>query len=226
MVSDLPARERLPSGRHQLPREAVLASQRGRMLDAMMSVVSEKGYALVTIADVVKRAGVSRRTFYEHFAEKEDCFLAAYDTGVEILLGGMRDAVRALNGGDWQAWARVSIESYLEILDAQPNFAWALHVEVFAAGSAAQARRAQIISRLAGEWRRLYERARREDRSLGRAPPDSMLRTIVVGHEELVRERLRTGGTQPLPGLVNAAVAIVLRILGAGGAGSTASSAR
>lgn len=214
-LSGLPGRQRLPSGRHHLPREAVLASQRGRMLDAMMSAASEKGYAAVTIADVVQGAGVSRRTFYEHFADKEACFLAAYDTGVEILLERMRDTVSVLGGDDWRAWTRASIESYLEALDARPHFAQSLHVEVFAAGPAAHARRAEIISLLAGEWRRLYERARRQDRSLGPAPSGWLLRTIVVGHEELVRERLRAGTGQSLQDLVDVATAIALCVLDA-----------
>src|SRR5882724_3806888 len=65
---------RLPSGRHGLAREAVVASQRGRLLDAMAEVVAEKGYQATTVADVVERAGVSRRTFYEQFPDREACF--------------------------------------------------------------------------------------------------------------------------------------------------------
>ncbi len=55
------------------------ANQRGRMIDATIEVVGEKGYADLTVADVIKRAGVSRRAFYEHFSNREDCFLATYD---------------------------------------------------------------------------------------------------------------------------------------------------
>src|SRR3954454_2857364 len=82
----------LPRGPHRLTREAVMASQRGRMLDAMAQAVAEKGYAATTVADVIAGAGVSRKTFYEQFRDKEDCFLAAYDTGVELLLGALREA--------------------------------------------------------------------------------------------------------------------------------------
>ena len=71
----------LPRGPHRLAREEVLASQRGRMLAAIAEAVAEKGYAATTVADVVGRAGVSRKTFYEHFADKEECFLAAWDAG-------------------------------------------------------------------------------------------------------------------------------------------------
>ena len=86
---------RLPSGRHGLPRETVAASQRARMIDAMAAVVAEKGYAATTVADVVERAGVSRRTFYEQFADKEACFLAAYEVGLAVVLDRIRPRTTA-----------------------------------------------------------------------------------------------------------------------------------
>src|SRR5918996_5397040 len=70
---------RLPAGQHKLPREFVLRSQRDRMLDAMAQACAFEGYGGATVAAVIARAGVSRRTFYEHFRDREDCFLAAYD---------------------------------------------------------------------------------------------------------------------------------------------------
>ena len=75
----------LPSGRHSLTRDAVLASQRGRLLDAMAEAVAEHSYGATTIAHVVSHAGVSRKTFYEHFRDKEHCFLAMYDTGIAFV---------------------------------------------------------------------------------------------------------------------------------------------
>ena len=76
----------LPRGRHAAPRPVVREAQRVRMLAAMVQAVAEKGYARVAVADVIERAGVSRKTFYEQFANKEDCFLAAYDATVDDLL--------------------------------------------------------------------------------------------------------------------------------------------
>src|SRR4051812_30467577 len=84
----------LPRGRHAAPREVVVESQRTRMLSAMASAVAEKGYSRTAVADVIDRAGVSRKTFYEHFANKEECFLAAYDEGVDLLLEAIDEAVR------------------------------------------------------------------------------------------------------------------------------------
>ena len=86
----------LPRGRHAAPREVVAESQRERVLVGMADAVAAKGYANVAVADVIERAGVSRRSFYEHFTNKEDAFLAAYDAGVT----GLLDAIAADVGGD------------------------------------------------------------------------------------------------------------------------------
>ena len=75
-------------------REATAEWQNARMLHAITRAVSEKGYSKVTVADVVSLAGVSRRTFYEHFKDVEDCFVAAYETGVGALLSEVELAVR------------------------------------------------------------------------------------------------------------------------------------
>ena len=79
--------ERLPRGRHGLPREAVTESQQRRIVQAMIEVVAERGYPETRVVDVIGVAGVSRKTFYELFASKEDCFLAAYDVLLGNLLG-------------------------------------------------------------------------------------------------------------------------------------------
>src|SRR5262245_57415806 len=83
----------LPHGHHSLTREVVLASQRGRLIDAMAQAVAEHGYGATTVARVVSRAGVSRKTFYEHFSDKEDCLLALYDTAIGYVLGRIDEAL-------------------------------------------------------------------------------------------------------------------------------------
>src|SRR3954454_10930364 len=85
----------LPRGRHAAPRAVVAESQRERMLVAMADATASKGYGNVAVADVIERAGVSRRSFYEHFANKEECFLAAYDAGVAGLLDAIAEAEEA-----------------------------------------------------------------------------------------------------------------------------------
>src|SRR3954471_4652070 len=87
--------EQLPRGRHSLTREQVETSQRERLLLAMCEAVAERGYVATSVADVISRARVSRETFYRYFADKQACFHAAHDRGVEILLAEMGGAFAA-----------------------------------------------------------------------------------------------------------------------------------
>src|SRR3954452_18398274 len=125
----------LPRGPHGLGRDVVAASQRGRLLEAMAHAVAEKGYGAVSVADVIARAGVSRKTFYVHFRDKLDCFLAAYDVGVEVLLATVRDA--GAGQTDPLTVARARTRASLEPLAAEPAFARTFLIEVAAAGPAA-----------------------------------------------------------------------------------------
>jgi AcrR family transcriptional regulator len=140
--------DKLPRGRHGLSREHVERSQRGRMLRAMAEAVSELGYANTPVAEVLRRAGVSRETFYEQFANKEDCFLAAYDASATKLLEAMgtaRDSEpSAASAEDRLARA---LARYLAALASEPALARTFLVEVYAAGPAALARRVEVQAR-------------------------------------------------------------------------------
>lgn len=153
--------DRLPHGRHQLTRDAVLNSQRGRMLEAIATAVAEKGYAATTVADIIRVAGVSRRTFYEHFADKEDCFLAAFDTGIGFLLSEIARATRGV--ADWTDRLRAGVRTMLAVLARDPAFTRIGTVEVMAAGPQAVERRAQMMRVFAGQYRRLHADARAAD---------------------------------------------------------------
>ena len=76
----------LPHGPHKLPREEVVRSQRGRLLRAIAEAMAERGYAETTVADVLRRARVSRDTFYQQFSSKQDCFIAAYEAAAGVVL--------------------------------------------------------------------------------------------------------------------------------------------
>ena len=212
----IPPAQRLPSGRHRLTREAVVASQRGRLIEAMAHAVAEKGYMKTTVADVVDRAGVSRTTFYQQFADLEECFLAAYDTGTEIVLGRIRDRVAELpRSAGWRERARTSFAAFAEVLAEEPDFGWAQLVEVFGAGPAALKRRAEIIGVFSDLNRVQHERARHEEPGLPKLP-DEVFLTLTGGLEELVRERMRTHGAAALPELVDPAMAVVVSVFGGG----------
>ena len=160
----------LPRGPHRLRREVVEASQRERMLDAVVQAVAAKGYSGATVADIVSRAGVSRKTFYEHFRDKEECFLAAYDEGVAILM----DQIRAAGEGATNFYDRMRarVRAYLSLLVEEPAFARAYLIEVFAAGDAALERRREVHARLAKFGHDLNEEARSEFPELPEVPDE------------------------------------------------------
>ncbi len=142
---------RLPRGRHGLPREQVIASQRERILVATAEAMAENGYIGTSVAAILKRAGVSRETFYEQFRSKEDCFEAAYERAVQLLLDRIAEATETEDGapGDTDPMARMDriFRAYLQYLVDDPASARLFLVEVFAVGSAAIARRAQLQER-------------------------------------------------------------------------------
>lgn len=210
----LPPLDRLPSGRHRLTHEAVESSQRGRLLFAVAQVVAEKGYAPTTVGDIVERANVSRTTFYEQFGDKEACFLAAFDFGVEFVLGQMRAAWEALpDAGDWRAHVRSDLKTFLQMLAAEPAFALALHVEVLAAGPAALDRRAQIFALFTERTRRINELARSQQPELPELP-DELFQIHTGGIDELIRQHLRTREPERLPGLVEPLATATLTLFG------------
>jgi AcrR family transcriptional regulator len=133
------APQRLPRGRHGLPRRFIVHNQRERMLLAVAESVSEQGYATTTVADIISRARLSRRTFYEHFADKEECFLAAYDTVVEQLLAAVGAAYEEAE--TWPQKVHDGLRTFLSSLAVEPAFARMCIVEVLAAGPEARGRR-------------------------------------------------------------------------------------
>lgn len=209
-----PVLERLPSGRHHLTREAVAASQHGRLLFAIAQAVAEKGYADTTVADVVERASVSRRTFYEQFTSMEECFLAAFDTGVEIVLGRLAAASADIPAEDWRAVTRSDIETYLEVLRSEPHFAWALHVRVLSAGPAALKRRAEMFALFSARTRSLNRLARDQEVGLPKLP-DQAFAMHSGGVDELIRECLRADGPEGLPKLADPIARTTITLFGA-----------
>jgi AcrR family transcriptional regulator len=190
-----PVPRALPRGRHAAAREVVLASQRGRLLEAMAQCVAEQGYAATTVAQVIARAGVSRKTFYEHFADKRACFLAAWEVGNEILLAQVLAAGEEADG--WRARLRAGADAFLEVLAAEPEFARSFMVEVLSVGEDALVRRAQIIERFAAALADTHRQALAEGDRLGPVPPWA-LRAAAGAAWELTVEHLRTRGVDGL----------------------------
>jgi AcrR family transcriptional regulator len=192
----------LPRGPHGLTRDEVVASQRGRMIDAMAQTVAAKGYAATTVADVVAHAGVSRKTFYEHFADREECFLAAYDAAVDVLLGAVAERMAAGTPSevDWRERVRAGVRAYLEALAVEPAFARTFLVEVHAAGPRALGRRADVHERFV-EFLRAQSALARQDHPWLPEVPDAVYPAIVGGVDTVVSSWVSEGRTAELPEL-------------------------
>lgn len=140
----------LPRGRHGLPREQVVASQRERILQAMGEAMVDNGYVGTSVAAILKKAGVSRETFYEQFRSKEDCFEAAYERAVDQLLARIAETDSpAADPGDRAHTdpaerMRRLFGTYLQHLADDPASARLFLVEVYAVGAKAVARRIEL----------------------------------------------------------------------------------
>lgn len=199
--------DQLPRGRHRLTREQVLTSQRGRILAAAAEAVAAKGFARATVADVISQAGVSRETFYEQFADKEECFLAALDAGAEGLLQILGRALDPPASDSLQRLERV-LEAYLDALAAEPTFAKAFLIDAYGAGPRATLRRIELQQRFVDAVVKIFE--------LSGAPPDASARfaceALVAAVSSLVTARVGAGRADELPDLREPIVDLVRRL--------------
>jgi AcrR family transcriptional regulator len=139
---------KFPSGVRRLPPDLIRAVQRERLIVAMLNAAAELGYLGTNVQDVIDRAGISRPTFYEHFSNKEDCFLAAFDTSAERLRKRVETA--ALEGGDvWRERVRLGLEALLGFAAREPDTARTIVVEARAASAAAVKRRVELMDEFA-----------------------------------------------------------------------------
>jgi AcrR family transcriptional regulator len=170
------------------------------MLSAMAEAVAAKTYGGTTVADVVAGAGVSRKTFYEHFRDKEECFLAAFDAGVDLLLDAIMAAQPASDDPTWLGLMRARARAYLHTLASQPAFARTFLLEVFAAGPRALEHRAAVLRRFARLFEDLHDEARRQFPSLPPVP-EPVYVAAVGAINELVSDFAREGRAGELPEL-------------------------
>ncbi|HEX6674327.1 MAG TPA: TetR/AcrR family transcriptional regulator [Actinomycetes bacterium] len=171
------------------------ADHRMRLMEGMAAAVSEKGYAATTIADIVRHSRVSKRTFYEHFADREACLLACYVEGSELALRAVADAARA--GGSWRQRVRAATHAYLEALQARPALTRTLLVEVLGAGPKALALRRTVLQRFARLLCELVEAGRRDHHEVRELTP-AMATALVGGINELVLSTVERGGVGEL----------------------------
>jgi AcrR family transcriptional regulator len=199
-------------GHGESDRATIAEIQRARIIAAMGELVRECGSGGVTVAHVVARSGVSRRTFYELFEDREDCFLATFDAAVaragELVLPAYR------GGGEWRERIAAGLEAALRFLDSERDMGYLCAVGVLGAGPRALERRARVAEALVSA----VHEGRGETRATRR--PDRLVAEGVVGAVlAIVHTRLREQSPKPLLGLASRLMAlIVLPYLGASAA--------
>jgi AcrR family transcriptional regulator len=137
-------RDARASGRNGLGREQLSEIQRARMLAALVEVANEHGAANVTVAHIVARSGVSRRTFYEIFEDGEDCFLAAFDAAIEEIAAVVVPAYE--QPAKWHERIRAALTALLELLEYERPTGRLVIVETLGAGPQALERRRRVLA--------------------------------------------------------------------------------
>ena len=184
----------LPRGPHSFTREQVQASQRQRILRAMIEAVAERGYVSTPVAEVIARAGVSRKAFYEHFPNKETCALEASDAITKTALELVSNRYRATNGDE--AGAEAAIQELLVRAMASPRSVRFVLLELIAVGAVGIARREYLIT----AFERLVQEFIENDPSI--STPHPILRATVGGLNSIIYSRAAKRGAELTPELV------------------------
>lgn len=150
----------------------------------MLEAVGAEGYESISVRTVLDRTGIYRQAFYDNFADKDDCYLQAYEAGVKRVELPILEA--ASGEPSWTGRLRAGLGALLDLLDAEPNVGRALIVEVHAAGHEALAKRAAAMTRLNS----FLDQAREAG---GTSPPAIASEGIVAGIHAVVHARLATG---------------------------------
>jgi AcrR family transcriptional regulator len=185
-----------PSGIRSLPPDLVSAVQRERLLAAMLRATAELGYREVSVQDVLERAGVSRPTFYEHFENKEACFLAAFDAAAARL----RERLEAAGeeGETWRERLRPALAQLLLFVGEEPDAAMSLIVDARAACPPALLRRDELLDHFAS----CLDTQVRAESPDGAQPSAIAAAGIVGGIEALLYSRLNRGETDGIESLL------------------------
>ena len=177
---------RLRPGDNGLGRDQVADIQRARILAAMFDVVAEHGVANVTVAHIVTRSGVSRRTFYELFADREDCFLAAFDDAIARIASVVAPAFEGEKS--WRAGVRAAVIGLLEWSEGDPATGRLVIVESLGAGPKALARRESVLAQIVAFVDRGRGEGRRRD-----GPPPLTAEGVIGGVLSVLHSRLVAG---------------------------------
>jgi AcrR family transcriptional regulator len=180
----------------QVPKlELVNSPKREKILEGMLEAVGAEGYDATSVRTVLDQTGLYRQAFYDNFADKDGCYLAALEMGIGRLEATVMKATTSEES--WHGRLRAGLGALLDYLDAEPDFGRGVIVEVHAAGPKALSRRAEAMKRAAD----FIDLARLEAGD-SESPPQIAPEGIVAGIHAIVHSRLSTGATDGFRGLL------------------------
>lgn len=166
------------------------AGHRDRLLAAMAQAITEHGFAATTVADVVRIARTSRRTFYEHFADREACFLALADEVARAMIANFTAAIDP--EAPWEEQVDRAVAAHLDLTAAEPEVMRAYVREVAALGERGQAHERESVRRYGEVLRELLREARRRGEPVREIDPDVAF-LVLTGMRELSVAAAETG---------------------------------
>lgn len=180
---------------HSPKLELVNSPKREKILAGMLEAVGAEGYDNTSVRTVLDRTGLYRQAFYDNFADKDDCYLAALEMGIARLEATMVRA--AASEESWRARLRAGLGALLDELDAEADFGRGVIVGVHSAGPQALGRRAEAMKRAAD-----FIDLARDEVSEEEEPPQIAPEGIVAGIHAIVHSRLSTGANDGFRGLL------------------------
>jgi TetR/AcrR family transcriptional regulator len=190
-----PLYQRLPRGPHHLDPREVIRHQRLRMYGAMVEAVDECGYRDTSVKQIIGLAGVSRRAFYEQFANKEECFLATFDAITARYVRRSNEAYRSTRG-DLEQRIRAAVGGFTDEIDSNAKGASLAIVQAQTAGAAGLIR----LRKVTGTFEQMLSSSFAHAPDAGRLPVP-IVRGIVGGMQEATSARLRAGRPEEIPAL-------------------------
>jgi AcrR family transcriptional regulator len=202
----------LPRGRGSLPPQQVAHAQRQRMLRAIVAAAAEQGYANVRINDVADRARVSKQSFYAQFQDKEQCFLAAHQQGVELIVAQLAQWATANGDHDPRAALRRGIRAYLQMAAEEPDFTRCMLIDLPATGPAGLEARDAVHEQIAELYRAWHTQALQTNPSWPTVPESRYAAAVGAVHD-LLFSTVATGQPANATALEDDAVDAVTTLL-------------
>jgi AcrR family transcriptional regulator len=183
-----------------------------RLIGAMAATLCDKNYAAISVADVVRAARVSKRTFYEHFATREACYLATYEALSNALLERIEQTVESESESPVERRLLAAAQAYLSALQEVPALARSFFLEIQLAGPDALTARRQVHQRFADVLRVLVAKGKREGAEVRALSPDMSV-ALVGAINELLTVRIEAGRLHELTQLQAAVVELFEAVL-------------